>query len=267
MMSKLSGVASVAWMCLWACGSSRAAESSYQDWQFSDFGANPSVPTVATNAAGVATARIVVGSASAGWLGSLDGFGSETGLWDLGFQNPDGTRGQVLLSIPNPGAAGGSSYTDLRLRVVQFVGGPYTGELTFSIPGAIPGGRTLVEEVPGGLSGMWVEDEFRWRLAPGPEVVSLTITSAALTTVLSRVRVDTESTVSEAVNLVITSVVKSNQVLAISWAGGLPPYEIYVTSNLLSNGPWQQIGLPVSGTNAEIPLVGPVGFVRVRGSN
>ena len=256
-------------MCLCASVSSRAA-ATYQDWQFTN-DANPALPTVATNTAGVATAMIVLGYGSIGWQPSLAGFGTQTGLWDLGFQNTDDpahdSRGQVWLNIPNPVPASGNSFTDLELRVVQFVDGTfYTGVLSFSIPGAVYAGRTVVESL-GGLGGKWVEDQFKWRLTPSPAPVSLTITGAVGGTLLDRIRADTLAPQAAVPPLVINSVTQRNQTLSITWAGGLPPYQVYVASNLLSNGPWLPVGPPVSGTNAVIPLNPPAGFVRVRGSN
>ncbi len=261
----------VSWLYLFACSSSPAAGSSLLDWQFpSD--ANPAVPTVASNASGVATATIEVGFLGAGWLPGLAGLGTQTGLWDLGVQNPDDlgqdTRGRILLSIPSPGGTAGIGYVDLNLRVVQFVDEFfYTGGLTFSLPGVTLGSQMVVEPVPGQVGGAWVEDAFHWRLVPSPERVSLTITGAVGGTVLDRIRVDVVSGVSEVPRLVIMSVEKHSQVLSLSWAGGFPPYQIYGAASPLTNATWQEIGLPVSGTNAEIPLDGPVKFVRVRGSN
>jgi hypothetical protein len=262
------------WLCLCAGLASAVADSSYQDWQFTN-NANPALPTVATNTAGVATATMVVGYAGAGWLDSLGGFGTQTGLWDLGLQNSDDltndTRGEVLLVVPNPVPATSSTntYTDLGLRVVQFVDGfIYLGDLTFSIPGATYSGRTVVETLPpGSLPGNWVEDQFQWRLIPSPMPVSLTITGAVGGTLLDRIRVDTVSAVVPAPPLLITSVVQSSQGLAIAWAGGVPPYQIYVTSNLPSTGAWQPVGLPMSGTNADITLAGPANYVKVGGSD
>jgi hypothetical protein len=267
-MRQLGGLAGVSWLCLYAGFSSRAA-ATYQDWQFTTSN-NPTPPTVFTNTAGVATATIVLGYGSIGWQPSLSGFGTQTGLWDLGFQNPDDpshdTRGQVLLNIPNPVPASGNSYTDLELRVVRFEGPIYNGDLTFSIPGAVFAGRTVVEPLPP-PGGKWVEDRFQWRLAPSPAPVSLTITGAVGGTLLDRIRADTVAPQAQVLPLVINSVKQRGQVLAITWAGGLPPYQVYLTSNLLSNGPWLPVGTPVTGTNAEIPLNPPAGFVRVRGGN
>jgi len=212
-------------------------------------------------------ATIVVGFSSLDWLPDLSGLGNQTGLWDLGFQNPDdlAQRGRVLLNVPNPASAGGSPYTDLELRVVQFVDGFfYTGGLTFSIPGATFSGRTVVEPLPP-PGGNWVEDRFHWRLSPSPAQVSLSITGAVSGTVLDRIRLDTAGQVIP--KLVITSVQKSSQGLAISWSGGLPPYQVYVASNLLNNELWQPVGQPVSATNTDVPLSGPIGFVKVGGSN
>lgn len=264
--------ASLLGICLWAGFASATAEVGYQDWQFPN-DANPSMPTVATNTAGTATATIVVGYLGLGWLDSLSSFGTQTGLWDLGFQNSDDlahdTRGQAVLSVPNPlpATSNTNTYTDLNLAVVQFVDGfLYTGGLGFSISGAVYSGRTIVEALPG-LGGNWVQDQFHWRLTPSPAQISLCITGAVRGTLLDGIIIDTVSAVRPALQLLITSVAKLNQALTISWEGGLPPYQIYVTSNLLSDGPWEAVGVPVFGTSAEIPLNGPVEFIRVRGSN
>lgn len=268
-LRQLGGLAGVLCLCLCAGVSSRA-DASYQDWQFPTSN-NPTPPTVFTNTAGVATATIVVGYASIGWQTNLSGFGTQTGLWDLGFQNPDDpthdTRGRVVLNIPNPLPASVNSYTDLGLRVVQFVGGPsYTGDLTFSIPGAIHAGRTIVESLPP-PGGKWVEDRFQWHLTPSPAPVSLTITGAMGGNLLDRIVADTVAPQAQVPPLVISSITQRGEVLAITWSGGLPPYQVYVASNLLSNGAWVPLGQLVSGTNAEVPLNPPAGFVRVRGSN
>ncbi len=269
-MRQLSGVASVSWICLCAGLSSHGADAtSFQDWQFTN-NINPAAPTVVTNSAGVPTATMVIGSAGAGWLYSLPGFGTQTGMWDIGSQNPqdptNDTRGQVWLAIPNPLPPSGGSYTDLKLRVVQYVdGGIYSGDLTFSTTGAVYGGRTIVEPSVG-LNGDWVEDQYQWHLVPGPAQISLVITGAVGGTLLDRIRVDTD-TAPAPPQIVINSVVKTNQALAISWMGGFPPYQVYVTSNLLSSGSWQPSGAPVSGTNAQVPLDLATGFVRVLGSS
>jgi len=257
---------------LMAVSASAAAASSYQDWQFTN-SANPALPTVATNTAGMATATIRVGYSGAGWVDSLSSFGTQTGFWDLGFQNTDSTndtRGQVALSVPNPVpvSPGTNNYTDLELRIVQFVDGlQYKGDLTFSIPGASYGGRTVVETLPGPLPGQWVEDKFQWRLMPSPTSVSLTITGAVGDSLLDRVRIDTASASPGATPPVITSARRSSQGLAISWTGGVPPYQVYVSTNLIDSASWRPVGSPVSGTNADVPLSGPVNFVKVGGSN
>jgi len=195
-MRQFNGLAIVSWLCLCAGFSSRA-DASYQDWQFTN-SSNPTPPTVFTNTAGVAAATIVLGYGSIGWQPNLEGFGIQTGLWDLGFQNTDeptqDTRGKVVLNIPNPLPASGNSYTDLGLRVVQFVDGLfYTGDLAFSIPGSVFVGRKVIESLTNGLPGKWVEDQFRWRLAPSPATVSLTITGAVNGTLLDRIKVDTSA--------------------------------------------------------------------------
>jgi hypothetical protein len=196
-------------------GFSSRADTSYQDWQFTN-NANPALPTVFTNTAGVATATIVLGYSSIGWQPSLSGFGTQTGLWDLGFQNSDDpahdTRGQVRLDIPNPVPASGNSHTALELRVVQFVDGFfYTGDLTFSIPGAVFSGRTVVESLTG-LPGKWVEDQYQWRLAPSPAPVSLTITGAVGGTLLDRIRADTAAPVGQPAVTIVSGITATDKV-------------------------------------------------------
>jgi len=273
MIMRQLNVAVLLCICLCAGFVSHATEVGYQDWQFTN-SANPAIPTVLTNSAGKPTATIMLGYAASGWLESLSSFGTQTGLWDLGMQDPNDlahdTRGRVQLSIPNPVPATSSTNTttDFGLRVVQFVDGLfYIGTLSFSIPGAVYLGRTIVETLPGPLGGEWVADQFHWHWAPSPAQVSLTITGAVTGTLLDRITVDTASAVVAPPPLLITSVEKLSHALAISWAGGLPPYQIYVTTNLLSSEAWQAVGSPVSGSSAEIPLLDPVEFVRVRGSD
>jgi len=267
-MRHFSGVASVSWICLCAAISSQATDAtSFQDWQFPN-GANPAMPTVVTNTAGSPTAAFVVSPSAAGWVPSLLGFGTD--FWDLGAQNPDdptnGTQGRILLTVPDPVPPTGGSYTDLKLRIVQFVdsGGIYDGNLTFSLTGAIFITRTVVE--PTAL-GKWVEDQYQWHLEPAPAPVSLTITGAMYGTLLDRIRIDTLTPPAPAQGPVISSVVASNQVLVITWAGGLPPYQVYVTSNLLNSTSWQPVGTPTSGTNAQILINLPTAYVRVGGSS
>jgi hypothetical protein len=257
-------------LCLCASLSSWGTVTGYQDWQFAT-DANPSVPTAATSVSELDSVTVEVGYLGSGWLASLGGFGTQTGLWDLGFQNPDDsvndTRGWVLLNAALPISAGNNSSTDLGIRITQFVDGVlYKGDLTFSIPGVVHSGRSIVEALPGPLGGNWVEDEFHLSLAPSPEQISLTITGAVGGTLLDRIRVDATST-ADLPQLLITSVAQDGQNLTVSWTGGLPPYQIYVASNLVDSVIWQPLGTPVSGTSASIPVDGPLGFIRIAGSN
>ncbi len=267
----VSGLVGFLFICLWACTSSRAAESSRQDWQFGT-DANPASPTAGTNAAGDAVALIVPGYFSTGWLAELSGFGTQTGLWDLGMQNTDDlstdSRGLVSLNIPNPLPLdpNGKASTELQVRVVQLLDGfLYKGDLTFSVPGATFAGRTTVESLPP-PGGSWVQDEYRWHLTPAPAQVSLVLTGAVGGTVIDRIIVDTITSVPQARDLIITSVEARGQVLALAWQGGVPPYQVEV-AKVAGNGAWQQAGPAVSTTSVEVPMDNAVVFVRVRGSN
>lgn len=263
---KFWGIAVVIASCAGVCLT--AAETSSADWQFGS-GVNPSPPTQQTNIAGAVSADIGLGYLASGWLANLDGFGTQTGLWDLGFQNSEtpleSTVGKVFVEMPNSTVTD-SDHTDLTLRVVQFVDNLiYWGGLTFSIPGAQFVGRTTVEKVTGGLPGYWYEDEFRWRLAPGPEQISLVITGAN-GTLLDRLRIDASNPSPAVPDILITLFERQGPSLLLEWTGGKSPYEVLGSTNLTDQAGWSRIGLPIYESHAQIPLDGTVGYVRVRGS-
>jgi hypothetical protein len=251
---------------------SSAAISSSHDWQFTS-GDNPAAPTFSTNSNGTASATFSPGFASTGWQESLPGFGSRAGLWDMGGQNPGdntgGSRGKLLLTIPNPVGGDLGGETELTVHIVQFTDGLlYTGNLSFSLPGATNLGRTVVEMlylVPGG--GAWVEDKVRWRLAPSPGTVSLVITGAVMGTLLDGVRVEAITTESEVPPPVITSAAKVNDTLQITWTGGRPPYQLFRATSLAPAAAWEPVGALVSGTSSSINIDDTYGLIRVAGSN
>jgi hypothetical protein len=250
---------------------STAAEASFQEWRFEN-ATNPATAANVTNSAGVATALVSVGFLGEGWMGELPGMGSQTGIYDLGMQNPDqpatDTRGQVLLTVPNPRPADGSgkAITDLELRLVQFVDGViYKGDLSFSPTNQSYLGRQVIEQLPPPFPGSWVEDKYSWKLTPGPEQISLTITGAPGGTLLDRITVLSSTTVVEVPPLLIISAVRQEDSVVVTWAGGTPPYQIYAGADLSSPGTWQPIGEPTTNTNAVVPIVDPLLFLRVSG--
>ncbi len=260
----------VASVSLCGCLECAIAQTSSADWQF-ESAVNPSVPTSQTNLSETASAEVSLGYLASGWFGSLSGFGTQTGMWDLGFQDPDQlgkeTRGRLLLELDNAGATN-SPVTDLRLRVIQFVDGlMYLGGLSFSLPGANFVGRTIVERVSGGLAGSWVEDEFQWQSISSREHVSLCVTGAVNGTLVDRVRLDAVNPTPTVPDIVLTRFEKLGRDLILEWTGGKSPYEVLWTTNSAELTGWSRIGLPISETHAQIPLDGEVGYVRVRGSN
>lgn len=263
----LAGTA-VGWLCLSVWVSVQAASSTYQQWDFGSAG-NPASPTVASNTAGTATAAISTGFLGAGWVNNWPGYGTEQGYWDLGGQDSSNktndTRGRITLNVPVPAAVSGDSYTDVSLRVLQYVDGMiYTGDLTVVPLGLIFVGRTEVSS--GGVLGKWVEDEFRGRVSPSPETISMTVTGSAFGTVVSGVRVDTVGPVSLPGSVVITSLRRLGENVSFTWSGGVPPYQVDATTNLLDGTTWQTVLPSTMENSAQIQMVDPVGFIRVRGS-
>jgi hypothetical protein len=52
--------------------------------------------------------------------------------------------------------------------------------------------------------------------------------------------------------------------LTLNWSGGIAPYQLQMTTNL-SNPNWQNVGSPVSGTNAVISPSNSAAFYRIMG--
>jgi hypothetical protein len=51
---------------------------------------------------------------------------------------------------------------------------------------------------------------------------------------------------------------------SLSWSGGLPPYQLQITTNLTSPAAWQPLGGPLMGYNVRLTNSGPRGFIRVQ---
>jgi chitinase len=62
----------------------------------------------------------------------------------------------------------------------------------------------------------------------------------------------------------ILSIKQSNQLVQITWAGGKPPYTLERKTGLGPNSAWEQVAMPVYGTNAVINPDAQKGFFRVR---
>jgi hypothetical protein len=191
-------------------------------------------------------------------------------MWDLGMQNTDDaetdTRGRLDVTITNPIVDAGAGYTDLALKIVQFVDKTiYTGDLTFSLAGGTNSGRKTLETLTG-LGGSWVQDEYRWRLDSSLAQISLSITGAVAGTIVDSIQAEATSVVPEIEPILITSVENKDGLLAVSWKGGRPPYEVQISPSLESNENWQRVNEPILGTNLEFEVLGSVGFIKVHGS-
>ena len=156
--------------------------TTHQIWEFTTSG-NPVLPDVDNNPYGDPTATITVGLLGEGWLETL-GFGSQTGLWDLG----DG-GGQIVLDIPNRPEP--LPYKEIRIQVTYFM--DISQPPTIDVPGAAyVGGQTgvLIEDT--GMGSGWYLDLSIWRIEPNPSSEKIYLySSATWGTVIDQIVVDT----------------------------------------------------------------------------
>jgi hypothetical protein len=251
-----------------------ATMSTTLDWQFNT-GANPSSPNdsamTTNNSGGVASCEIASETFLYYFFNAYPtvppgGYGPQRGLWDT----IDGTYTLTL----SAGILSQGQTLTYNLDIYQFLGDtnflPATISITPSPLGdpAPPALRTLVFT---NSSGSWVHDTFTWTNAPDFGPLTLTISpstnSPSGELLVDEIQWNIIGNIGLAPlpPLMITSVAPSTQGLAITWSGGLAPYQVYASSNII--GAWQAVGPPVSGTNADVPLTGPVNFLRVSGSS
>ena len=131
--------------------------TTFAEWNFTDAD-NPASPEQADNDYGQAMASIVVGALGEGWLDTLPGVGSQTGLWDLG-----GDGGSITLDIDNRPYA--LPYKEIWVQVT------YLSDISqapiVEIAGAtlVDGQTVVVEDLGMGASLL---DQSIWRIEPNP---------------------------------------------------------------------------------------------------
>lgn len=159
--------------CLLLAVSSQAQLVTDVDWKFSVSGRTNNPTEVISNPSGATATATVFGNSSTYFFGAgPEGlFGTRTGLWDIGW---DSGSGKMELGI----SLGAISVVEFTLKVTQFVGGPYSGLLSFNSPNVLGfttasaqlTGQTVVEQRTGSMVGYWVQDTYTWSAmgAPGP---------------------------------------------------------------------------------------------------
>lgn len=80
-------------------------------------------------------------------------YGSPSGLWAV-------FRGEIRLELPH--IADVAECTVVIRQFMDPVGFCYPGQVSFSKPGAVAVGRTVVEPQTGNMVGWWVEDTYQW---------------------------------------------------------------------------------------------------------
>ena len=161
--------------------------STYQKWSF-DSEDNPAVLSSdpGLNPYGDPTAFVTVGDLGSGWQPNMGGFGTQTGLWDLG------SLGTISIDLPNRPYDGG--FKELWISVVCFedpgwMVAPAVEVLCGGVISFLGEETYLVEE--DSISGQWNVRLTKWRIEPNPNSEHVLITSDVFGSVIDRIEIDT----------------------------------------------------------------------------
>ena len=139
-----------------------------QEWGFGN-DINPSIPELINNSFGSSLAVVTVGTMGAGWLDSLAGFGTQTGMWDLG------AEGTIVIDIDNSSEP--LPYKEIWVQITYFL--DISAAPTVDVPGAeFLGSETYLVEDTG--MGGWYLDLTKWRIVPNPSHEQIVLTSDAM---------------------------------------------------------------------------------------
>jgi hypothetical protein len=149
-------------------------ETTFQQWAFS-VSNNPAalLPELVTNQYGSASAAVVPGPFSSGYVEQNPFLGCAQGIWDLG------RGGTLTLSLPNSPGASSGSYKYVSVQVTQYRDSIYNTNAAVNVPGGVLVGRQeqTVLATSNVLNGIWVAEQTVWRLgppSPGAEMVVIT---------------------------------------------------------------------------------------------
>jgi hypothetical protein len=158
--------------------------TTHQQWTFDDAD-NPAAPEDYRNDYGMPVANITPGDFASGWVDTVPGFGTQTGIWDLG----DG--GTIVLEIGNQPVA--SPYKEIWVQVTYFED-TLIPSPTVDVPGAV----LLAEQTEIILVeatqpfGDWLMQKTVWQITPNPASEQIVITALqGATAMVDQVTVDT----------------------------------------------------------------------------
>jgi hypothetical protein len=158
--------------------------TTHQQWTFDDAD-NPATPEDCQNDYGMPVADITLGDFASGWMNDAMGFGTQTGIWDLG------DAGTIVLDIDNQPLAG--PYKEIWVQVTYFE------DSLIPAPAIdVPGATLLAQETEIILVeatqpfGDWLMQKTVWQITPNPAFEQVMITAeAGLTAMIDQVTVDT----------------------------------------------------------------------------
>jgi hypothetical protein len=221
-------------------------------WQFST-AANPAAPESSTGAAGLASAAIIKGQLSDGWISVNAVLGSAQGVWDLG--------GSGSITLNNASGLAGSSDQErlITIAVTQYQDGGIYGQLAnVSIPGA-----ALVSSnaafAASAYIGSWIRAQTQWRAPAGLAVNSILVAGVASGSLVDSLTLESSYTSAPAPQLTIRKVGPNNNQVEVSWPASSTNMVLEASSDLNNSQSWATV-------QSQVQVSGNVRFVTLDAS-
>lgn len=146
-----------------------------------DFSSETNLSSPVMTGIGAGNAAITLGDGGSGWNESLPGFGTKTGILDLG------ASGSIDVNVADAGL------TDIWVQLAAYEDG-FMSAPEVNVIGAskVSGSNSVVELID--PWGQWTVYQSLWQINPGEQFGGIVITSDAITGVVDSVVVDTKST-------------------------------------------------------------------------
>jgi len=161
--------------------------TTYQQWSFDTESPNPVLPEISENDYGLPTADITVTTFGSGWLDTLLGLGTQSGVWDVG------PAGSIVVDLPAQVTAPGT-YTEVWIQVVYFedLGFFPAPNITMS-SGQLQADQSQTQIVESTIpSGDWVLQKSVWYLDASAPIEQITISADLnFSSIIDKVIVDT----------------------------------------------------------------------------
>ena len=162
-------------------------DATYQQWSFDTESPNPVLPEISENDFGLPAADITVTKPlGSGWLDTLLGMGTQTGIWDVG------PAGGIVINLPAQPTPPGS-YTELWIQVVYYEDPGFFLAPDITIPTAqLQAEQTQTQIVESTIpSGNWILQKTVWYLDSTAPIEQIMISADInFSSIIDKVTVD-----------------------------------------------------------------------------